>query len=84
MDAATAENDDNSVEFSVVYKRRDRSEKNDDPHQCRTIVKIEPKYMQKIGIHKGDIVKISGITKNTAAICLPMSNLDLQEIVHLK
>ena len=76
-----AENDDNSVEFSVVYKRRDRSEKNDDPHQCKTIVKIELKYMQKIGIHEGDIVKISGITKNTAAICLPMSNLDLQEIV---
>ena len=75
-------NGDNSVEFSVVHKRRrNRSEKNDDPHQCKTIVKIEPKYMQKIGIHEGDIVKISGITKNTAAICLPMSNSDLQEIV---
>ena len=57
-------NGDNSVEFSVVHKRRrNRSEKNDDPHQCKTIVKIEPKYMQKIGIHEGDIVKISGITK---------------------
>ena len=42
---------------------------------------IEPKYMQKIGIREGDIVKISGITKNTAAVCLPMSNSDLQEIV---
>jgi hypothetical protein len=74
--------DDNSVEFSVVYKRRNRIDTTteNDSHQCKTVVKIEPQYMQKFGIKEGDIVKISGNTKSTVAICLPMSDSDLQEI----
>ena len=41
------ENDDNSVEFSVVHKRRDRFEKNNDPHQCKTICKNRTKIHAK-------------------------------------
>lgn len=74
------ENGDNSIEFTVVHKRRNRIESNDDPHQCKTIVKIEPHYMQKFGIKEGEIVQIIGNTKSTAAICLPMSDLDFQEV----
>ncbi|BDQ30343.1 hypothetical protein NZNM25_10160 [Nitrosopumilus zosterae] len=70
----------NSIEFRVIHKRRNRNENNDDPHQCKTIVKIEPHYMQRFGIKEGEIVKISGNTKNTVAMCLPMSDSDLQEI----
>ncbi|KAF6245438.1 hypothetical protein [Nitrosopumilus sp. b2] len=73
-------NNDNSIEFRVVHKRRNRLENNVDPYQCKTIVKIEPQYMQKFGIREGDIVRISGNTKSTAAICLLMSDSDLQEI----
>ena len=74
------ENNDDSIEFRVIHKRRNRHENNDDPHQCKTIVKIEPHYMQEFGIKEGDIVKISGNIKSTAAICLPMSDADFQEV----
>ncbi|MGY5149671.1 MAG: hypothetical protein ACW9W3_06380 [Candidatus Nitrosopumilus sp. bin_68KS] len=77
---AMTDDDNNSIEFRVVHKRRNRIESKDDPHQCKTIVKIEPHYMQKFGIKEGEIVKISGNTKSTAAICLPMSDLDFDEV----
>ncbi|KFM22159.1 hypothetical protein AAA799B03_00181 [Marine Group I thaumarchaeote SCGC AAA799-B03] len=78
-DVMMTENNDAPIEFRVIYKRRNRTENNDDPHQCKTIVKIEPHYMKKFGIKEGEIVKISGNTKSTAAICLPMSDSDFQE-----
>jgi len=74
------ENNDDSIEFKMIYKRRNRLENDDDPHQCKTVVKIEPHYMKKFGINEGEVFRISGNIKSTAAICLPMSDADFQEV----
>lgn len=40
--------------------------------QSKAIIRIELEHMEKLGIKNGDIVKVSGNNKSTAAICLPM------------
>ena len=72
--------DDYRAKFRVVCRRRQRAgDIKDDPNWCKTIAKVESRYMRKFGIKEGDVVRISGSTKSTAAICLPMSDSDMQE-----
>lgn len=72
--------DSDRIKFRVVRRRRQRAvDRKDDSGWCKTVVKIESQHMQKFGIKEGDVVRISGSTKSTAAICLPMSDSDMQE-----
>ena len=72
--------DDNRIKFRVVCRRRRVVDHKDDSSWCKTVVKMESQHMQKFGIKEGDVVRISGSTKSTAAICLQMSDADMQEI----
>lgn len=68
------------IRFRVVCRRRrGAGGGEDDPGRCGTAVKVEPLYMREFGIREGDIVKISGGAKSTAAICLPMSDSEMRE-----
>lgn len=72
--------DDGQIRFRVVCKRwrRTRGGK-DDSDRCETTVKVEPRHMQEFGITAGDVVRISGYTRSTAAICLPMADSEMRE-----
>ena len=61
---------DNSITF------RSYSLENDD--HCKTIIKIEPEYMEKLGITEGDIVQITGKDK-AAAFCFSASPQELEK-----
>lgn len=74
-----ADEDSSSIEFRTFHPRRaGTGEKGSDA--CKTVVKIEQRYMQNLGIRKGDVVKVSGNTKSTAAVCLPTEPGELEEI----
>ena len=68
-----------SIEFRLVYPRNTGAKK--DNNSCKTIVKIEQRYMQDLGIKQGDVVKISGSTKSTAAVCLQADPGELEELM---
>ena len=64
------DNSDNSITFrSYPLERDDR---------CKTIVKIESDYMDKLGIKEGDIVKISGKC-NAMAFCFLLNQEELEK-----
>jgi hypothetical protein len=49
---------------------------NDD--HCKTLIKIEPDQMEKIGISEGDIVRITG-KDSTIAFCFSLSQKELEK-----
>ncbi len=61
---------DNSITFSSYLLE------NED--HCKTIIKIEPQYMEKLGINEGDIVQVSG-TDKAVAFCFSSSQIDLEK-----
>jgi len=61
---------DNSITF------RSYSLENDD--HCKTIVKIEPDYMEKLGISEGDIVQVTGRDK-AVAFCFSLTQKELEK-----
>ena len=44
----------------------------DEDDQCKSVVRIGKKHMQQIDIKEGDVVKLEGNTKSTAATCLAL------------
>ena len=44
----------------------------DEDDQCKSVVRIGRKHMQQLDIKEGDVVKIEGNTKSTAAVCLAL------------
>ena len=76
----TDEDDSNQIEFRVLDGRlHGTGNREDDSRRCMAIVKVEPRCMREFGIEDGEIVKITGGVRSTAAICLPMSESDIQE-----
>ena len=76
----TDENDGSQIEFRVVHGRRRETEGHeDDSRRCKAIVKVEPRHMREFGIGDGEAVRITGGARSTAAICLPMSESDMQD-----
>ena len=72
--------DDSQIRFRVVCRRRRRARGGEDDFGLRkTTVKVEPRHMQEFGITAGDMVRISGGARSTAAICLPMSDSEMRE-----
>jgi len=63
-------NSDNSVTF------RSYPLENDD--HCKTIIKIEPEYMGKLGISEGGIVQVTGKDK-TIAFCFSLTDKELEK-----
>jgi len=62
--------DDNSITFrSYLIEREDK---------CKTIARIEQKYMNDLGIQSGDIVKVTG-KDSAAAFCFPLGEDDLNK-----
>jgi hypothetical protein len=49
---------------------------NDD--HCKTVIKIEPDYMEKLGINEGDIVQVIGKDK-TVAFCFSLNQKELEK-----
>ncbi len=76
-----AKENNDSIEFRLVYPRRTKIDEKD--NNCKTIVKIEPRHMQSLGIKQGDVVKVSGNTKSTAAVCLQADPGELEELAAL-
>ena len=76
----TDEDGGGQIEFRVVYKRRrGTGTHEDDSRWCRAIVKVEPRHMREFGIRDGEVVRITGGARSTAAICLPMSESGMQD-----
>ena len=76
----TDEDDSNQIEFRVMDGRlRGTGNREDDSQRCMAIVKVEPQHMREFGIKDGEAVKITGGARSTAAICLPMSESDIQD-----
>jgi hypothetical protein len=44
----------------------------DEDDQCKSIVRIKRKYMRHLDILEGDVVRLEGNTKSTAAVCLAL------------
>ena len=40
----------------------------DETDQCKSVVRIAKKYMRQLNIQEGDVVRLEGNTKNTAAV----------------
>ena len=76
----TDENDSGQIEFRVMDGRlRGTRDHEGDSLRCKAIVKVEPQHMREFGIGAGEVVKITGGARSTAAICLPMSESDIQD-----
>ena len=60
-------NSDNPTSF-VMF----RSHPADEDDQCKSVVRIGQTYMQQLDIKEGDIIRLEGNTKSTAAICLAL------------
>ena len=75
------DNDDGSrIEFRVMDgRRRGSRDRGDDSLRYKAVVKVEPRHMREFGIEDGEIVKITGGARSTAAVCLPISESDIQE-----
>lgn len=61
-------------DISITF--RSFSLENDD--HCKTIIKIEPKHMEKLGISEGDIVQVTGKDK-TVAFCFSLNQKELEK-----
>ena len=44
----------------------------DEDDQCKSVVRIGRTYMQQLDIKEGDVVRLEGNTKSTAAVCLAL------------
>lgn len=49
----------------------------DDKDQCKSIVRIEQKYMDELAISPGEVIMVAG-HRSTAAICIPFTDEDYE------
>ncbi|AJW70343.1 hypothetical protein [Nitrosopumilus adriaticus] len=61
---------DNSITFRSFSLEKD--------DHCKTIIKIEPEYMEKLGINEGDIVQITG-TDKAFAFCFSATSQEIEK-----
>ena len=47
--------------------------------KCKTLVRIEPDLMEKLGVKSGDVVKVTG-KDSCAAFCFPLDEEELEKI----
>lgn len=47
--------------------------------KCKTLVRIEPDFMEKLGVKSGDIVKVTG-KDSCAAFCFPLDEEELEKL----
>ncbi len=62
-------NSDNPASFLMF-----RVHPADEDDQCKSVVRIDRKYMRQLDIKEGEVVKIGGNTKSTAAACLALED----------
>ena len=46
----------------------------DEEDQCKSVIRIDRKYMQQLNIKEGDVIRLEGNTKSAAAVCLALED----------